>query len=179
MADERVIFAIDMKSFYASVECQARGLNPMKAHLVVADESRTNKTICLAVSPALKAHGISGRARLFEVEQEVARINRERLAVAIRKRALMKHDGDYQLQGMTFDADCAAMDPGMGIGYIVAPPRMKLYMEVSNSIYNIYLRWFAAEDIHVYSVDECFIDATSYMTMYGMSPRQLAMTIMR
>ena len=178
-ADSRVIFAIDMKSFYASVECHDRGLNPMKAHLVVADETRTSKTICLAVSPALKAYGISGRARLFEVEREVERINRDRLARAIAKHALIRRDGEYRLQGMTFDADCAALDPGMGVGYIVAPPRMRRYMEVSNGIYNLYLRWFAAEDIHVYSVDECFIDATSYIKLYGMSPRELAMTLMR
>ena len=180
MADgERAIFAIDMKSFYASVECHERHLDPLRTHLVVADETRTDKTICLAVAPALKAYGISGRARLYEVKQAVAQINRDRLAKAVAARALMKRDGEYRLEGVSFDADCVAADPSMAVGVIIAPPRMRLYMDVSNRIYNIYLRWFAPQDIHVYSIDECFIDATDYLDMYEMTPRQLAMTLMR
>lgn len=176
---EKCYLAIDMKSFYASVECHARGLDPLNTHLVVADESRTDKTICLAVAPALKMYGIPGRARLFEVKQAVEQVNRERLARAIKLRRVMRRDGEYRLEGPTFDGRTAAADPSMAVGVIVAPPRMSLYMRVSNSIYSIYLRYIAAEDIHVYSVDECFLDVTPYLKLYEMTPRQLATTLVR
>ena len=141
-----IYIAIDLKSFYASVECVERGLDPLTTNLVVADESRTEKTICLAVSPSLKAYGISGRARLFEVVQKTNEIK-------------------------------AAT--GKKIEYIVAKPRMAYYMEYSTKIYNIYLRYIASEDIHVYSVDEVFIDVTSYLKAYGKTPRELAMMLIR
>ena len=139
-----IYIAIDLKSFYASVECVERGLDPLTTNLVVADESRTEKTICLAVSPSLKAYGISGRARLFEVVQKANEIK-------------------------------AAT--GKKIDYIVAKPRMAYYMEYSTKIYNIYLRYIAPEDIHVYSVDEVFIDVTSYLKTYEKTPRELAMML--
>ncbi|MBP5384493.1 MAG: DNA methylase [Lachnospiraceae bacterium] len=141
--EDRTYLAIDLKSFYASVECVKRGLDPLTARLVVADESRTEKTICLAVSPALKQYGIPGRARLFEVVQRVKEINKTR----------------------------PADDP---LTYIVAPPRMALYMEFSTRIYNLYLQYVSEEDIHVYSVDEVFIDITDYMSLYRMNAKQLA-----
>lgn len=138
--NNRIYIAIDLKSFYASVECVERGLDPLTTNLVVADESRTEKTICLAVSPSLKAYGISGRARLFEVVQKVKEIK-------------------------------AAT--GEQVEYIVAKPRMAYYMEYSTKIYNIYLKYIAPEDIHVYSVDEVFIDVTSYLKAYEKTPREL------
>ena len=142
MADHAYI-AIDLKSFYASVECVERGLDPMTTNLVVADESRTNKTICLAVSPSLKAFGISGRARLFEVVERVRELNAGRQA---------------QEQ----------------ITYITAPPRMALYLEYSTKIYEVYLKYIAPEDMHVYSIDEVMIDATHYLNTYRLTPRELA-----
>lgn len=144
---ENCYIAIDLKSFYASVECVDRGLNPMTANLVVADESRTDKTICLAVTPTLKALGIPGRPRLFEVRQKIA--------------ALRKQSRYRQLE------------------YIVAPPRMARYMEVSAQIYSIYLKYIAAEDIHVYSIDEVFIDATQYLSLYKLPAKELAMKIIK
>ena len=138
---KRTYIAIDLKSFYASVECIERGLDPMTTNLVVADNSRTEKTICLAVSPALKAYGISGRARLFEVVQKVREIKAER---------------------------------GEDIEYIVALPRMALYMEYSTKIYEIYLKYAAPEDMHVYSIDEIFIDVTQYLNTYKLTARELA-----
>ena len=144
--NNRIYIAIDLKSFYASVECVERGLDPLTTNLVVADESRTEKTICLAVSPSLKAYGISGRARLFEVVQKVKEIK-------------------------------AAT--GEQVEYIVAKPRMAYYMEYSTKIYNIYLKYIAPEDIHVYSVDEVFIDVTSYLKAYEKTPRELAMMLIR
>ena len=138
--------AIDLKSYFASVECVERGLDPLTTNLVVADESRTNKTICLAVSPSLKAYGIGGRARLFEVEQRVRELNHARRDK---------------------------------ITYIVAPPRMSYYIEYSTRIYNIYLKYFSAEDIHVYSIDEVFIDATQYLSSYKMSAHDLTIKIIR
>ena len=165
--EERTYIAIDLKSFYASVECIQRGLDPMTAHLVVADESRTEKTICLAVSPALKAHGVSGRARLFEVVQQVKAVNARRLQNA----------PGHTFTGRATDAPTLQAHPDYALDYVVAPPRMALYMETSAAIYEIYLKYAAAEDIHVYSVDEVFIDATAYLRTSKLSPRDYAMKI--
>ena len=162
---DRVYIAIDLKSFYASVECVERGLDPMTTHLVVADKSRTEKTICLAVSPALKAYGVPGRARLFEVVQKVKEINASRRHAAPGRR----------LNGTSCQADELRRTPELALDYIVAPPQMAHYMEVSTRIYQIYLRYIAPEDIHVYSIDEVFIDATHYLKTYGLSARELAM----
>ncbi len=156
--------AIDLKSFYASVECVARGLDPMTTNLVVADVSRTEKTICLAVSPALKAYGVPGRARLFEVMERVAAVNAARKSRAPGKK----------LTGESYDAPELAAHPELALGYIAAPPRMAHYVECSTQIYNIYLKYIAPEDIHVYSIDEVFIDATRYLKLYGMTARELA-----
>ena len=164
----RYYIAIDLKSFYASVECRDRGLDPLTTNLVVADKSRTSKTICLAVSPSLKAYGIGGRARLFEVEQTVAKVN------ALRR----KHAPQNRLTGRSSDDGIVRKDPSVALDYIVAPPKMAHYMEYSTRIYNIYLQYFAPEDMHVYSIDEVMIDVTSYLDTYGMSPRQLAGTVM-
>ena len=163
----RYYIAIDLKSFYASVECRDRGLDPLTTNLVVADKSRTSKTICLAVSPSLKAYGIGGRARLFEVEQTVAKVN------ALRR----KHAPQSRLTGRSSDDGIVRKDPSVALDYIVAPPKMAHYMEYSTRIYNIYLQYFAPEDMHVYSIDEVMIDVTSYLDTYGMSPRQLAGTV--
>ena len=164
----RYYIAIDLKSFYASVECRDRGLDPLTTNLVVADKSRTSKTICLAVSPSLKAYGIGGRARLFEVEQTVAKVN------ALRR----KYAPQSRLTGRSSDDGIVRKDPSVALDYIVAPPKMAHYMEYSTRIYNIYLQYFAPEDMHVYSIDEVMIDVTSYLDTYGMSPRQLAGTVM-
>lgn len=162
---EPCYLAIDLKSFYASVECVARGLDPLRTHLVVADRSRTEKTICLAVSPALKAYGIPGRARLFEVVQRVAAVNAARRSAAGRK-----------LAGSSCDAEALRKDPALALDYITAPPRMALYMQTSAQIYQIYLKYIAPEDLHVYSIDEVFIDAAPYLHT-GLTPRALAMQI--
>ena len=140
---EQVYLAIDLKSFYASAECAARGLDPLKTNLVVADAARTEKTICLAVSPSLKAYGIAGRARLFEVVQRAAQVNAMR-----RERAPGR-----QLRGESDNADELAAHPELALSYITAPPQMAKYMQVSAQIYQIYLKYFAPEDIHVYSID--------------------------
>ncbi|MBO4383969.1 MAG: DNA methylase [Clostridia bacterium] len=161
----KTYICIDLKSFYASVECADRGLDAMKTNLVVADLSRTEKTICLAVTPSLKAYGISGRARLFEVVQRVSEINCER-RMAIRGRAFRGKSSD--------DGELKA-DPALELDYIVARPRMARYVEVSTAIYNIYLRYISPEDIHVYSIDEVFIDATNYLGTYRLTARELAM----
>lgn len=163
----RYYIAIDLKSFYASVECRDRGLDPLTTNLVVADKSRTSKTICLAVSPSLKAYGIGGRARLFEVEQTVAKVN------ALRR----QHAPQSRLTGRSSDDGIVRKDPSVALDYIVAPPKMAHYMKYSTRIYNIYLQYFAPEDMHVYSIDEVMIDVTSYLDTYGMSPRQLAGTV--
>ena len=165
---DKTYIAIDLKSFYASVACRDRGLDPLTAHLVVADESRTTKTICLAVSPALKAHGISGRARLFEVVRRVEEINDQR-------RALAPH---HILEGEATDASELA-DPCKALGYLVAVPEMARYIEVSTQIYQIYLKYVAPEDIHVYSIDEVFIDATMYLGVRGETAHDFAMRIIR
>ena len=161
----RTYIAIDLKSFYASVECVERELDPLTTNLVVADASRTEKTICLAVSPSLKAYGIPGRARLFEVVSKVREINAER------KRKAPEHT----FTGSSFDAVELEASPVLALDYIAAPPRMALYMRYSTDIYNIYLKYIAPEDIHVYSIDEVFIDVTDYLGTYKLSARELAM----
>ena len=165
----RTYIAIDLKSFYASVECVERGLDALSVHLVVADPSRTEKTICLAVSPSLKAYGIPGRARLFEVVQAVAKINAQRRRNAPGRR----------FRGKSSDSRALRDDPSLELNYIVAPPRMARYMEVSAQIYGIYLRHIAPEDIHVYSIDEVFIDATDYLKAYKLSAHDFARKLIR
>ena len=164
---QRTYIAIDLKSFYASVECRERGLDPMDTNLVVADESRTEKTICLAVTPSLKAYGIPGRARLFEVIQRVDAENAKRRRTA---------PGHCLTGSSCFSSELKA-SPALEIRYIVAPPRMAHYMEYSTRIYNIYLKYIAPEDIVVYSIDEVFMDVTGYLDTYGLSARELARTI--
>ncbi len=161
---ERTYIAIDLKSFYASVECIQRELDPMTTNLVVADGSRTEKTICLAVSPSLKRHGVPGRPRLFEVVQKVAQVNAMRQFGAPGRTFTGKSWDDTELKA----------HPELAIDYIVAPPRMALYMETSTRIYQIYLKYVAPEDIHVYSIDEVFIDVTGYLKTYGLTARELA-----
>ena len=176
----RIYIAIDLKSFYASVECVERKLDPLTTNLVVADPSRTEKTICLAVTPALKACGISGRARLFEVVQRVKEINRERLAAAVRGGHIQKDaDGKYDFVTESFDANALAADPALKLGYCVAPPRMKLYEQYSAKIFSIYTKYIAPEDIIVYSIDEIFADVTQYLQPLHLSARELAMTMIR
>ena len=164
---QRTCIAIDLKSYYASVECMARGLDPMTTNLVVADISRTEKTICLAVSPSLKAYGIPGRARLFEVVQRVREVNAER----------QRHAPGRQFTGKSTDAMDLKAAPALAVDYVVAPPRMAKYIEISTQIYNVYLKYIAPEDIHVYSIDEVMIDATSYLGTYHMTARELARTM--
>lgn len=164
---EKVYIAIDLKSFYASVECVERGLDPLDTNLVVADDSRTEKTICLAVSPSLKANGIGGRARLFEVIQAVSAANKKRRF----------KNGIEAFSGKSFSDSELKTNPEMEIGYITAPPRMALYTKYSTDIYRIYLKYIAPEDIHIYSIDEVFIDATGYLKTYGKSAEELAMTL--
>ncbi len=171
--------AIDLKSFYASVECAERHLDPLTTNLVVADASRTTKTICLAVSPSLKAYGIPGRARLFEVVQRVKEVNAQRLASALRASGNSGLSGSSRFSGSSCDAKELASDPFLEVGYITATPRMRLYEEYSTRIYSIYLKYIAPEDIHVYSIDEVFMDVTAYLETYGMSPHDLAMTMIR
>lgn len=171
--------AIDLKSYYASAECVALGLDPMTTNLVVADLSRTEKTICLAVSPSLKAYGIPGRARLFEVIQKVKEANDARLQDAIRNRRAVIKNGKPALGAPAFDAGELKQDPSLRISYLVAPPRMAYYMETSAKIYSIYLKYIAPEDIHVYSIDEVFMDVTAYLKHYQMTARELAKTIVR
>ena len=165
----RSYVCIDLKSFYASVECMQRGLNPLTTLLAVADESRTEKTICLAVSPALKAYGVSGRARLFEAIEQVRKANADRL----------RHAPGRRFAGKSSNATELAADPALEIDFIVARPQMGRYMEVSSHIYNVYLRYIAPEDIHVYSIDEVFIDLTAYLKTYHCTPRELTETLLR
>ena len=178
---ERIYIAIDLKSFYASVECVERHMDPLTTNLVVADESRTEKTICLAVSPSLKAHKIGGRARLFEVIQRVKEVNRERLNEGIKSGAIKRNQEThrYEFSSSSFDADALDADPTLELTYVVASPRMKLYEEYSSKIYSIYLKYIDANDIVVYSIDEVFMDVTAYLFMYGMTPHELAMTMIR
>ena len=163
----RTYIAIDLKSFYASVECIERGLDPLTTNLVVADDSRTEKTICLAVTPSLKSYGVSGRPRLFEVVQRVREINATRL-YNLRKR---------EFSGFSYNKKELDDNLNLKLDYIVAPPRMSFYMEYSTRIYNIYLKYIAPEDIHVYSIDEVFIDVTSYLNTYGLSAKELVQKI--
>lgn len=169
MAESRTYIAIDLKSFYASVECRERGRDPLTTNLVVADESRTEKTICLAVSPSLKTYGIPGRPRLFEVVQKVKEANNAR-----RRRAPGK-----AFSGASDDYERLKADPSLQIDYIVAPPRMAYYMEYSTRIYKVYLKYIAPEDIHTYSIDEVFMDVTHYLSAYQMTARELAVTIIQ
>ena len=172
--------AIDAKSFYASVELVDRHFDPLTTNLVVADETRTEKTICLAVSPSLKAHGISGRARLFEVVQRVKEVNTERFRAARKLGVLPKgDDGQYHFTSKSFDAEALARDPALELGYIVAPPRMKLYEKVSTQIFAVYSKFISPEDIHVYSIDEVFLDVTAYLRTYNLSAHDLAITMIR
>ena len=150
---DRTYISIDLKSFYASVECIERNLDPMNTNLVVADQSRTEKTICLAVSPSLKAHGISGRARLFEAVQKVKEVNAQRQRKAPGR----------TFTGSSHNADELKDSPELALDYIVAKPRMAKYIEYSTKIYSVYLKYVAPEDIHTYSIDEVFIDATTYL----------------
>ena len=166
---DRTYIAIDLKSFYASVECVERGLDPLTTHLVVADVSRTEKTICLAVTPALKAYGVSGRARLFEVVQKVSEINAQRRLLAPGR----------TLTGKSTDEEALRRDPSLALDYLAAPPRMALYMQTSARIYGIYLRYVAPEDMHVYSIDEVFIDATPYLRTYGLDGPGFARMLIR
>ena len=180
MKKDRTYVAIDLKSFYGSVECVERRFDPLTTNLVVADASRTEKTICLAVTPSLKAYGISGRARLFEVVQRVKEVNAERLRKAIQGGQVRKgEDGKYHFTTSSFDANALAADPSLELSYYVAPPRMRLYEEYSTRIYSIYLKYIAPEDIHVYSIDEVFLDVTNYLNLYQMTAHDLAMTMIR
>lgn len=165
----KTYIAIDLKSFYASVECRERNRDPLTTNLVVADPSRTEKTICLAVSPSLKKYGLSGRARLFEVIQKVKIANELRKLKAPNKVFCGSSDDSIALQ----------KNPSLKIDYITAPPRMARYMEYSTKIYNIYLKYIAPEDIHIYSIDEVFIDVTHYLSTYNMTARELAMTMIQ
>ena len=164
MSKRRIYVAIDLKSFYASVECKERNLDPLTTNLVVADASRTEKTICLAVSPSLKKYGLSGRSRLFEVVQKVKEINNQRL----------KNTSNYCFIGESYRDDDLIKNPDLKLSYIAAPPRMALYMEYSTRIYDIYLKYVSPNDIHVYSIDEVFIDVTDYLKTYNTTPKQLA-----
>ena len=159
--------AIDLKSFYASVECVERGLDPLTTNLVVADESRTEKTICLAATPAIKSYGVSGRARLFEVVQKIKFANACRRCFS------------GKLIGESIDAVELAKNPKLAISYIVAPPRMALYIAYSARVYGVYLRYVSPQDIHPYSIDEVFINVAPYLGTYRMTARQLAMKMVR
>ncbi|MBR2284895.1 MAG: DNA methylase [Ruminococcus sp.] len=160
---------IDLKSFYASVECVERGLEPLNTNLVVADESRTEKTICLAVTPSLKRYGIPGRPRLFEVIQKVREINEERL----------RNEPYHEFTDSSCYASELDRDPSLKLDFIIAPPQMAHYMKVSTKIYEIYLRYIAPEDIHVYSIDEVFIDVTGYLNTYHCTAHELAIKLIR
>ena len=166
---ERTYVAIDLKSFYASSECVEHGFPPLSTNLVVADQSRTDKTICLAVSPSLKEYGLPGRARLFEVKAKLKEVNAARRAVA---------PGGV-LTGESYDAKALAADPNLAAGVFIAKPRMSHYLAMSAKIYGIYLRYVSAEDIHVYSVDEVFMDVTGYLRAYGKGADEMARDIIR
>ncbi len=164
---QRTYIAIDLKSFYASVECRERGLDPMDTNLVVADESRTDKTICLAVTPSLKSYGISGRGRLFEVKQRVREANAGR-----------RHDAPgHTLEGKSCSFSELQVNPKLEIDFLIAPPRMAYYMEYSTRIYQVYMKYVAPEDIVVYSIDEVFMDVTNYLTAYKLTAPELARKI--
>ena len=169
MTKTKAYIAIDLKSFYASVECKERNRDPLTTNLVVADQSRTEKTICLAVSPSLKSYGIPGRPRLFEVVQKIKEVNNTRRWRALNRTFTGSSDDSIELNA----------NPALKVDYIVAPPRMEYYLEYSSKIYNIYLKYIAPEDIFPYSIDEVFIDATDYLNTYQMTARELAMTMIR
>lgn len=164
-----IYVAIDLKSFYASVECRERGLDPIRTNLVVADSSRTEKTICLAVSPSLKAYGLPGRARLFEVVQKVKEININRKRFATNK----------EFSGMSVDDIELKNNPELELDFVIAPPRMSYYMKYSTNVYNVYLKYFSPEDIYVYSIDEVFCDITHYLKMYKMTARELVTKVIQ
>ena len=163
----RIYCCIDLKSFYASVECMERGLDPLKTNLVVADKKRTEKTICLAVSPSLKAYGISGRARLFEVVQKVNEINYKRKFKA----------KNHEFTGKSYDSEELKNNPNLKLDYIAAPPQMAKYMKYSTSIYSIYLKYVSKNDIYPYSIDEVFVDITNYLKTAKMTPREMLTTM--
>ena len=167
--DKTCFIAIDLKSFYASVECVERDLDPLTTNLVVADESRTEKTICLAATPAIKAYGVPGRARLFEVVQKIKAANNKRRFLAPGRKLI----------GKSHDATELARNPNLSIDYIVAPPRMAFYMDYSARIYKVYLQYIAPQDIHTYSIDEVFINATPYLDTYKTTAHDLAMRLVR
>ena len=169
MEKKKTYICIDLKSFYASVECVERGLDPLTTNLVVADKSRTNKTICLAVSPGLKSFGVPGRPRLYEVEQQVSKLNKERL----------RKNGYNDFSAKSYFTTDLNSDPSLELDYIVAEPRMNYYMQYSGDIYKIYLKYISSEDIHVYSIDEVFMDVTSYLKNYGLTAHELAMKMIR
>lgn len=169
MTKTKAYIAIDLKSFYASVECKERNRDPLTTNLVVADQSRTEKTICLAVSPSLKSYGIPGRPRLFEVVQKIKEVNNTRRWKALNRTFTGSSDDSTELNA----------NPALKVDYIVAPPRMEYYLEYSSKIYNIYLKYIAPEDIFPYSIDEVFIDATDYLNTYQMTARELAMTMIQ
>ena len=166
---DKIYIAIDLKSFYASVECVVRGLNPLTTNLIVADSGRTEKTICLAVSPSLKQYGIPGRARLYEVIQKVNEINAQRKINA----------PGHKFTCTSYDDLALKKNRDLELTYIIAPPRMSYYMEYSTKIYNIYLKWFSKDDIYVYSIDEVFIDITHYLKTYKMTPRELVTKVIK
>ena len=166
---DRIYISIDLKSFYASVECNERGLNPLTTNLVVADSSRTEKTVCLAVSPSLKKYGISGRARLYQVIQKVNDVNAERKNKA----------PNHIFTGSSYDDTALSKNSDLELAYIVAPPRMAYYMKYSTKIYNIYLKWFSPDDIYVYSIDEVFIDVTNYLKTYKMRAKELTTKVIQ
>lgn len=166
---QNIYIAIDLKSFYASVECQERGLDPITTNLVVADKSRTEKTICLAVTPALKSYGIPGRARLFEVVQKVKEVN------ILRKQKAPNH----MFTGSSYDDIALKKNADLELSYIIAPPRMAYYMKYSTEIYKVYLKYFSPEDIFAYSIDEVFIDVTHYLKTYNMTPRELVTKVIQ
>ena len=163
----KVYMCIDLKSFYASVECRERNLDPLDTNLVVADESRTDKTICLAVSPSLKSYGLGGRCRLFEVRQKIKEVNYQR----------RKNNHYRNFTGKSYIASKLNNDPSLELDFIAAVPRMKLYMKYSTNIYNVYLKYIAPEDILVYSIDEVFCDITNYLSFYKMTAEELVMKI--
>ena len=165
--ENKIYLAIDLKSFYASVECVDRGLDPMTTNLVVADKNRTEKTICLAVSPSLKSYGIPGRPRLFEVVERIRQVNAQRKRCAPGK----------VLSSTSCNSTELTAHPELAVDYIIAPPQMARYMEISGRIYQVYLKYVAPEDIHVYSIDEIFMDVTGYLKSNGLSPRKMAMKI--
>ena len=167
--EQKYYISIDLKSFYASVECKERGLDPITTNLVVADSSRTEKTICLAVSPSLKAYGIPGRARLFEVVQKVKQVNSNRIRMAPKNEFTGESYNDIELK----------KNPSLKLDYIVAPPRMSYYMKYSTKIYNIYLKYFSSDDLFAYSIDEIFCDITPYLNTYKKKPEQIVTMVLQ